>query len=308
MTVHGVDYTAGRLSAAQLRAADMEFAGRYIGRTTRLPAKFATKEEAADFDAYGIGLVLFYEDGAQRALGGAAAGRADAQFVAQQCAALGVPDHPVLYTVDFPATVEQIGGPIAEYFAAAAAVRGLPAVGCYGSYDTVRILLDRRLATYACQTPAWSGGRRDPRAQLYQGDPRTNTAEQTTVAGIRCDVLTALADDYGQGADMALSAEDLGNIEALIKKWSAFYSLRAAQVMVAGHSNKGYAPDQIPPFAESVAGQLRALVPVVAQAVAEVINPALDPAALDAAVRKALDGMPVLLDTDPAVGATEPTP
>lgn len=241
MAVRGVGYTAGRLTAAQLRAAHMGFAGRYIGRTTRLPAKFATKEEVADFRDGEVGLVLFFEDGAERALGGAVAGRADAQFAEQQCAALGAPDHPVLFTVDFAATAAQITGPISAYFAAVDQVLGPPRVGGYGSYDTVRILLDRGLVTYACQTPAWSAGRRDQRAQLYQGDPQHNAAEQTTVAGVLCDVLTALVDDYGQRlpAGPTRDEDDMVIVTAPHRPWLAYYPASGAARVIGPGEQTG---------------------------------------------------------------------
>jgi hypothetical protein len=76
---------------------------------------------------------------------------------------------------------------LAAAHSGAASVLGPGRCGGYGGVDTIGYLFDNQLVVYGWQTYAWSGGRVDPRAQLYQ---RLNTA---TV-----DYDVAYAEDFGQ--------------------------------------------------------------------------------------------------------------
>jgi hypothetical protein len=65
-------------------------------------------------------------------------------------------------------------------------------VGVYGGYWVVKYCLDHGAATYGWQTLAWSGGRRDARAQLYQH------TVNVSIGRLSCDLDTAYAADFGQ--------------------------------------------------------------------------------------------------------------
>lgn len=304
MTVRDLD-AAGRLSGAAVEVDGAASVARYIyaGFDSKVKT-WLDAAEVADLRTHEISIRPTHEIGADDVLDGHAAAVSRAQQAVADLVELGMPDAVAWWTADRDIVLSNLGRAL-DYAAGWSEVLGVGRRGCYGDRDLLDALFEHGLCDYYWQAGAtsWSGGQISAHAHIIQ------TTKRATVGGVQCDVNTVRpgVTDYGQWprveAEVALSAEDLGKIEGLIKKWSAFYAIRGAQVMVAGHSNQGYPPAQIPPFEESVAGQLRALVPVVAQAVAEVINPALDPGALDAAVRKALDGMPVLLDTD-----TEPTP
>lgn len=150
------DYSFARPSVSALQPDDGVL--RYVSHE---PGKNLTVAEAKTLRAAGKWIALVFEDGAQRALDGAAAGKADAEFANQQADALGYPkDAVIFYAVDFDATP----GQVTAYFDGAKSVPGGRPVGAYGSIKITGI----KLASYNWQTSAWSGGAVDGSANLYQ--------------------------------------------------------------------------------------------------------------------------------------------
>lgn len=188
-SIPGVDYAWSKPGGAALAAAGVRFAARYLSSDG---SKNLTRAEADDLAAHGISCVVVWETAGARALGGRAAGIADAQAAQQQATAAGMPSgRPIYFAVDFDAQPGQMPSVMA-YLDGTASVLGAARVGVYGGYRTVRTALDGGHARWAWQTAAWSGGQWDPRAVLRQ------PATTVRIGGVDCDHDTATAADYGQ--------------------------------------------------------------------------------------------------------------
>jgi hypothetical protein len=186
--IPGVDYAWTHPGGAALKAAGKKFACRYLSDDD---TKNLSKTEAKDLTSHGVACVVVWETSANRALAGRDGGEADARKAKTQAAALGMPeDRPIYFAVDFDATPGQ-QDEINAYLDGAAGVIGRERVGIYGGYYPVKRALDAKKASWAWQTPAWSGGQWDDRAHIRQG-------AQQTIGGAGCDLNTATADDYGQ--------------------------------------------------------------------------------------------------------------
>jgi hypothetical protein len=176
-----IDYSTGRPSIAQLKAAGVTAAGRYIGWDS-VPGfssigKNITRAEAAALTGAGIDVFLAFEYAAQAVLGGAAQGKKDGQLATQQLHNLGAPaDMTVYFAIDFdiPDYAPHSADPKAKlgaataYFEAINALNPSYKVGVYGGYYAVKRVLDAGLARAGWQTVAWSGGQQDSRALLRQ--------------------------------------------------------------------------------------------------------------------------------------------
>ena len=151
-------------------------------------SKILTRTEATALATHDLWSVVVWESTASRAAAGRAAGVADAKEAAAQASAAGMPtSRPIYFAVDFDAAP----GTVDAYFEGAASVLGIGRTGVYGGYKVVKHLLDARLARWAWQTTAWSGGKWDSRAVIRQGS-------QAHIGGVDVDLDTALAADYGQ--------------------------------------------------------------------------------------------------------------
>lgn len=182
----GVDYSSGHPGGAALAAAGMAFAARYVSHTD---GKNISAAEAADLAAHRVSVVLVWETTANRAAAGRTAGIADAHEALSQATAAGMPPgRPLYFAVDWDADPTVVTG----YFAGVASVLGVARTGVYGGYKVVKYLLDHKVAAWAWQTAAWSGGLWDPRAHIRQ--PATGIR----INGVSCDHDTATTTDYGQ--------------------------------------------------------------------------------------------------------------
>lgn len=157
----GVDYSFSRPSPAAITKAGHVAVGRYIALGS---GKLLGFTEAAQLRKARLGIWLVAEGTAQRAAEGRAAGVADAQAAAKAAQELGYPDHAVLFAaVDFDATPGQVLG----YLRGWKSVLGKRA-GVYGGIKITSSWRVRRLIPYRWQTAAWSGGKVDPKAHIYQ--------------------------------------------------------------------------------------------------------------------------------------------
>lgn len=139
---------------------------RYLGHD--VTGKVITRDELHSLQAAGLGVGLVFEDGASRALAGAAAGRDDAAFAVLQALALGIPQGNVIYVaVDTDPTGHHqvIGAYLGAWQGYLQSHGYLP--GVYGGYDVMGLVTD---SWYRWQTRAWSAGRRWPGLNLYQYD------------------------------------------------------------------------------------------------------------------------------------------
>ena len=204
-----IDYSVIRPPADALAAFGVTAAGRYIGWDDQpgYPSmgKNITKGEAAELHDAGIAVFLAFEYAADAAAQGAPQGSLDGSLAARQLAALGAPPGMgVYFALDFdipdyaphlpdtPANARVKLGPAARYFDAIHAGKPSYQVGGYGGYYAIKRLFDAKLITLGWQTIAWSGGQRDPRAQLYQ------TGSVTLAGGADVDVHESAAADFGQ--------------------------------------------------------------------------------------------------------------
>lgn len=185
----GIDFAWGPPSAAWMRSQGYAFGASYLSYD---PSKDWSRSLVDSFAARGIARVFVWETSATRALGGCGAGESDARAARSMAA----PFHArvIYFAVDFElsrtATVE-------SYFRCTARVLGVTHTGAYGGYTTIKALFDSHLIRYGWQTSAWSGGRLDGRAQLYQ-----------YLNGSAFDYDRALAADYGQTPFTAVKRRD----------------------------------------------------------------------------------------------------
>jgi len=213
MIMLGLDYSGGRPSGAAVARAGYGFVVRYLanGLSGRVDLSAG---EVSDMRANGVAVALIWErkiiGQPDRATEGHGAGVADAQAAVAQADAVGLPDNPIYFCVDFDIPDYSPGnadaraklGPVGDYFEGVLSVLPRDRVGVYGGFFAVSRALDAGLAQWAWQTAAWSGGQEDPRLHLFQ---RVGTV---TVDGVDCDVNEARKDDFGQQGD-TMTPEEL---------------------------------------------------------------------------------------------------
>lgn len=185
----GLDYSDARLPGAAIRAAGYDFVIRYVGTPGR--AKNIITAEYQDLIAAGVAVALVYENVAEDALGGFAAGQASARAARSDADSIGFPAaRPIYFAVDWVATSPQMPAVMA-YLDGAANVLGVERVGAYGFQLTIQTAMNNGHAKWF-----WQCGARSalvPGTHLYQ-----HNNDNTTVSGITCDVNDALAIDFGQ--------------------------------------------------------------------------------------------------------------
>ncbi len=182
MPILGLDANGG---VAVEHLAGREFVIDYVSAD---PAKCITPARAKAYRAAGKALVLFYEDGADDALGGANAGAAKALIARPVLAAIEWPaDKPVHFACDFSPVGAQVSACVAAAKAFAAGIARPE-----GIYGNVNVCTAAHAAgiKYAIQF----GEGRAPGITIYQGYPPVD------VGGQLCDPDEALAADYGQWA------------------------------------------------------------------------------------------------------------
>jgi Domain of unknown function (DUF1906)/IPT/TIG domain len=204
MTLLGVDYSTGPMPGATARANGLSFVCRYVsapGNSKNLKAS-----EVSDFSANGIGIVVVFENdplvGTPKPLGGNAEGITDANSADAQVIALGLAQCPIYFAVDFNVTTAQMPTVVA-YLQGAASVIGLQRMGVYGTYNVVNNALNNSLATYSWQTIAWSGGKLDPRTNIYQYQ---EAPPPIAIAGVSVDLDKTIASDLNFGQVMLVPA------------------------------------------------------------------------------------------------------
>jgi hypothetical protein len=188
LPAQGIDYAYGTPDLGRLRANGVTFVCRYLGGD---PGKDLTTEEASRLEAAGQSIVTVFEAAAQGALGGRAAGIADAVHAQEQLNRLHAPHAPVYFACDWEVQPSQMPA-VRGYFQGALKQLGRSRVGMYGGYQVVHELMSLDGVKYGWQTYAWSEGRWTPHAQLRQ------IQNGVKVAGVECDLDRAVASDYGQ--------------------------------------------------------------------------------------------------------------
>lgn len=188
----GCDYAWGvrpgheRALARALKREGFGFVVRYLSSDA---SKNLTRAEVRAYRAEGIKIVTVWEDAADAALGGAAAGTFAARSARRELDALGAPAHaPVYFAADFPVTAEQMPA-VDAYLDATAFVLSEAENGVYGSYAAVT---QARHCRYHWQTAAWSAG------TWWPSDEMRQYAQGGVTNGVRWDLDVSLAPDFGQ--------------------------------------------------------------------------------------------------------------
>lgn len=167
-----------------IRAGGYSFAMRYLSTD---PGKNLHPDEAKALSAAGIDIGVVWETTSTRAGDGYGAGRDDAKTALLQAEACGMPaGRPIYFAVDYDANPSDVD----QYFHGVASVLTPARSGVYGGVRVVKHLLDAGLVEWAWQASAWSYGQWDGRAHVRQH-------EQRTIAGVDCDVNTAMRPDIG---------------------------------------------------------------------------------------------------------------
>ena len=157
-----IDYSYAHPNAATIRADGYVGVMRYLSRDS---SKVISAAERDSLQAEGLGIGLVFEDDAQRALGGAAAGALDGKFANAAADALGFPRSlPIFYAVDFAVSAAQL--PTVLAYLQAAGAQGRTAHG-YGSVSLINYLAAHGLPD-GWQTCAWSAGVVSAKAAIYQ--------------------------------------------------------------------------------------------------------------------------------------------
>lgn len=233
MSLLAVDYSFSRPSFAEIKSKGYVAVGRYLGGS---PDKQITRAEANGLLAAGLKIWLVWEGAANRAAQGKGAGIADAQAALSAAHAVGYPDSaPIFFAVDFDAQPAAVR----PYFEGVKSVLG-PRTGVYGGYNITRGVAD--LAPYRWQTVAWSGGKVDANAHLYQRSTMTHP-----IAGCDEDVIQktfpmwgstpakptpTVSGSSGRNVERAIAALD--RAISLAKSPVRIKTLRAARRLLVG--------------------------------------------------------------------------
>lgn len=204
----GFDYT-DRVAPDALKAAGCAVVFRYVTRTDwpkslRLP-------EARELRAAGIPIVANFESTANRMLGAAAAGHADALEARKHLDDLGAPQGlKIWFSADWDVSPSEVSNVLDYLHAAADALGGKALVGLYAGYRACRAAADAGFGIW--QTAAWSGDANG----VTQWDRRTaarQSVHQKYVGGVQVDVneildlpaLNAWGGPNGTGGEVELT-------------------------------------------------------------------------------------------------------
>jgi hypothetical protein len=186
----GLDFSLARPDPKTLDRLGFRFVFGYL-KPLRAGQPHPMELSAADIKAYraaGLMVGVFWETTANRALSGAAGGKADGAAAVARARAVGYPAGCVIIAaVDFDATAAQIPTCVAYLLAFDDAARagGYPG-GAYGGIRVIEAVHAARPSLYLCQTAGWSGGQLSPHVHVYQRAQPTNWP---AVAGCDEDVL-----------------------------------------------------------------------------------------------------------------------
>lgn len=190
MTVYarGIDYAWQHPDPAAIKAAGYDFVCRYYSRD---PSKNLTRAEADALAAAGLWIVGNWEYYADDALGGYAAGVANAELARSLADACGQPAaRPIYGSDDWDVTPAQ-EAIVTEYLRGWDSVLGVGEVGEYAGFYPLRVQRDAGVTSWEWQPTAWSGGQWEPRVNIRQ-------TGSVMVGGVQADVNEAWTADYGQ--------------------------------------------------------------------------------------------------------------
>jgi hypothetical protein len=177
----GIDYASASYSTTSnlqsIKNAGYGFIGRYYSQSSW---KALTRAEAERISDAGLYIVAVYQD-ANNSVSyfTYSRGRADCERAINQALAIGQPyDTTIYFAVDFEANTSSELAAVVDYFEGVQdRMREFSQdndrddfkIGVYGSYDVVRHVYNNVADVVdRWQTYAWSGGKRDTNAEIYQ--------------------------------------------------------------------------------------------------------------------------------------------
>ncbi len=195
--IEGIDYSrGGPMRAGAVAAAGKHFVGRYAVNDLSPDGRGITASEYREMTSAGIDVFLYWEASEAWMLGGRNAGEHAARNAVENIVRAKMPVRmPVYYSHDIEPQEHHYPA-IAECLKGAASVVGIERVGLYGGFGIIDYAATRGLATWFCQTYAWSGGQWSRFAHLQQYDNVGNF-----IGGVDVDLVRATVPHFGQASD-----------------------------------------------------------------------------------------------------------
>lgn len=176
----GLDYSAGTIPGAVIRAAGHSFVIRYVDDPKAgLSRKHITPPEYADLVHAGLDVWLVFEIGTGDMLGGFNAGAANARRALAGANWVGYPgDHPIFMASDMHLTGPQVRTAV-TYLDGAASVLGHARTGCYGFPELTAAAQGHAAVFWGCGHDPGPGGA----AHIWQRNDGF-----VRVGGLSCDL------------------------------------------------------------------------------------------------------------------------
>jgi len=211
-----VDFTHRQVPADQIKAAGYDGAMVYVSEL-RPGADFdfkpVTRAYADSLRSAGLHIASCYQYGKpgwptpSDYTRGYEGGVADARTALRlHAAAGGPPSAPIFFSIDEDIDADTWNTVAVEWLRGINSVLGADRTGVYGHYNVCDWaiadgVIGRSTSDghwWAWQTRAWSGGRRDPRAVLYQAVVVSGSEPGIAMGGTHVDENQVLAADFGQ--------------------------------------------------------------------------------------------------------------
>lgn len=207
-----IDFAAGVPSASAVKRAGHIGAVRYLSppRASWMKGKPIQKKEVDDYKKNGLELAYVWQYGKEASPDvrrGRAGGIADAKEAQKRLDAIGDPNAPVFFAIDYDISIEEWNRVGAEYFRGVNSVLGVQRTGIYGHSRVCHWAgpedgLIGKVATgryLAWVTRSWSAGQTGKDyAVLYQRVVDTPSTPGPKVNGVTVDVNDVYHDNWGQ--------------------------------------------------------------------------------------------------------------
>ena len=211
-----IDFAMHPISAEHIRSAGYAGVVNYVSLSrpgSSFGAKPVTRPYAEQLTAAGLMMVSNYQYGKPGGTApsdftrGFAGGVADARTAWKlHTAAGGGQSAPIFFTIDEDISHDTWNNVALKWFRGINSVLGVQRTGVYGGIDVCQwaaadgVIGNSRTPghRWAWQTKAWSHGKIDPAAVLYQRVVSTASSPGPKVGGFEVDVNDVLAEDFGQ--------------------------------------------------------------------------------------------------------------
>jgi len=201
MSQKGID-CASKLTATSAKALVKEGIT-HVGRYLSAAGKGLTKTEVTAITNAGLKIFSIYETNPIKlSYFTVEQGKVDAAAAEKLAKALGQPEGSVIYfTVDYDAQKNDFDE-ILAYFKAVVAGSKCYKVGAYGSYSVLDYLHSKKVVDYYFQTYAWSKGKENDFAHIYQ------YKNDTKLAGVAVDLDEIKKNEVGAWGEKANAASE----------------------------------------------------------------------------------------------------